>query len=77
MEKFAFKYETKHLWVFWYTASWKYFQVHLHLMSTQQEVWNIYFPSQLAEQMNKDKCQMERKMVNMQLVIYFSSIWTD
>lgn len=33
-------------------------------MSTQEEAWNIYFPSQLSEQTSKEKRQMERKMVN-------------
>lgn len=62
MEKLAFKQgkTKKHLLMFRYTASWNYFQVRLHLMSTQEETQSIYFLSQFTEQVSKDKCQTER-----------------
>lgn len=60
-----------------YTASWNYFYVHLHVVSDQGQTQSIYLLSQLTEPVSKDKCQMKRKTVNMQLVICFSSVWAD
>lgn len=44
------------------------------MVSNQGQTQSVYFLSQLTEQASKDKCQMKMKMVNMQLVIYFSSV---